>query len=51
MTPNNEFVVVLRRGLWSTVLHIGQEGSCRLEADRLNTEYQTDEYKVEPWKD
>ena len=42
-------VVKLTRAWGSTILFIGSKSDADAEALRLNMEYQTDEYKVEPW--
>jgi len=43
-------VVKLARGGWSTILFVGSLEDAEAKAASLNEQYQTDEYKVEPWK-
>jgi hypothetical protein len=44
------FYVKLARGDWETVLAICEtRESADKAVDKLNTQYQTDEYYVEPW--
>lgn len=51
MTPNNEFVVK-HSGVWgSSIVGMGTRLECDARAAELNRMYQTDEYKVEAWKD
>lgn len=45
------YVVKLARGQWSTVLFIGSKEDADSKAASLNAQYQTDEYRVEPWDD
>jgi len=43
------YVVKLARGGWSTILFIGSLENAEAKAADLNEQYQTDEYRVEPW--
>ena len=47
----DRYVVVLRRGTWETLLHIGPRSKCEARAKYLNDRYQTDEYRVEAYRD
>lgn len=46
----DEYCVKLSRGDWSTILFIGTFDEAKTKALALNTQYQTDEYKVEKYK-
>nr|DAL17888.1 MAG TPA_asm: hypothetical protein [Caudoviricetes sp.] len=47
----DRYVVVLRRGTWETVWHAGSLAECEQRAAYYNTRYQTDEYRVEAYRD
>lgn len=47
----DRYVVVLRRGTWETVRHAGPLAECEQRAAYLNDRYQTDEYRVEAYRD
>lgn len=49
LTPD-EYCVKLARGEWSTILFVGTHADAKAKARELNTQYQTDEYKVEKYK-
>lgn len=46
----DRYVVKIER-TGSSVVFTGSENACRLRASELNRNYQTDEYKVEPWEE
>ena len=46
----DEYCVKLARGEWSTILFVGTFDEAKIKARELNTQYQTDEYKVEKYK-
>lgn len=48
MNRQNDYVVVLRRTGFETVLYFGTKQECDDRAADYNNKYQTDEYKVEP---
>ena len=47
----NDYVVKLTRAWGSTILFVGSKHDAKLYAWALNVRYQTDEYKVEPWRE
>ena len=46
----DEYCVKLARGEWSTILFVGTHDEAKAKARELNQQYQTDEYKVEKYK-
>ncbi|MAP64029.1 MAG: hypothetical protein CMH34_09875 [Microbacterium sp.] len=47
MTPTH--VVKLKRTGFETIVASGSLAHCEERAERLNSDYQTDEYRIEPW--